>query len=116
MGTASPLDQLTGTVAVAETANRGAVLHYTVTITNPTGAPVSLASCPSYTQSLYDDGKLISNTLRLNCGATGAQIGANSSVTYEMQLAIPASLPAGGAKLSWNLQNGPSVGALIALQ
>jgi hypothetical protein len=115
-GTASPLDQLTGSVTVAETANRGEVLHYSVTITNPTSSPISLATCPAYTQSLYDDGKTVSNTLRLNCGATSAQIDANSSVTFEMQLAIPASLPAGGAKLSWNMQNGPAVGALIALQ
>lgn len=110
------LTQLTGVVAAPDTVNRGDTLRYTVTLSNPTAAPVSLAACPAYTQSFYADGKIVSNTLRLNCAATGTQIAAKSSVTYEMQLPLQADLPAGGAKLSWTLQNGPSVGTLLDLR
>ena len=110
------LSQLSGVVATPDTVNRGDTLRYTVTLSNPTDAPVSLAACPAYTQSFYADGKIVSNTLRLNCAATGAQIAAKSSVTYEMQLPLQADLLAGNAKLSWALQNGPAVGTMLNLR
>lgn len=114
--TVSPLDQLAGTVTAADDAARGATLAYTVTLTNPTGAPVSLASCPAYTQSLYADGKAAVTTLRLNCGAAGGQIPANSSVSFDMQAQVPADFAPGSMKLSWKLEDGPGVGKIVNLR
>ncbi|MFL6673259.1 MAG: DUF4232 domain-containing protein [Massilia sp.] len=110
------LSQLTGTLSAPDEATRGSTLRYTVTLSNPTANPISLASCPAYTQSLYVDGKAADSTMRLNCGAAGAQIAANSSVSFEMQAQVPAELPAGTLKLSWKLQDGPGVGKIISLR
>jgi hypothetical protein len=92
------------------------VLRYTVTLTNPTAAPVSLAACPAYTQSVYADGKSLDTTQRLDCGAAGGQIAANASVSFDMQVAVPAELGAGSGKLSWKLEGGPGVGKMIGLR
>jgi hypothetical protein len=86
-----------------------------VTLTNPTASPVSLAACPAYTQSLYVDGKSHDASLRLNCAAAGGQIPAKGSVSFDMQVAVPADLAAGSGKLSWKLDGGPGVGKMIAL-
>jgi hypothetical protein len=110
------LAQLTGTLNAPDTAARGGVLGYTVTLTNPTAAPVSLAACPAYTQSLYADGKAVDATLRLNCAGAGAQIPANASVSFAMQAQVPADMAGASLKLSWKLQDGPGVGKLIGLQ
>jgi hypothetical protein len=112
----SPLGQLTGTLSASNEAIRGGMLHYTVTLSNPTVNPVSLASCPAYTQTLYADGKAAASTLRLNCGAAGAQIPAKSSVSFDMQVQVPADLAAGDGKLSWKLEDGPGVGKGIDLR
>ncbi|HEX8612782.1 MAG TPA: DUF4232 domain-containing protein [Telluria sp.] len=112
----APLAQLSGVVTAPDHVNRGATVHYMVTLTNPTAASVALSPCPAYTQSFYADGKIVSNTMRLNCAASGAQIAANSSVSFEMQLPLHADLPAGAAKLSWVLDQGPSVGTLLNLR
>jgi hypothetical protein len=112
----SSLNQLTGTLRAPDDATRGSTLHYIVTLSNPTGNPISLASCPTYTQSLYADGKAADSTLRLNCVAAGAQIAANASVSFDMQAQVPADLAPGNLKLSWKLQDGPGVGKIINLR
>jgi hypothetical protein len=112
----SPLNQLTGTLSAPDEATRGSALHYTVTLSNPTGSPISLAACPAYTQSMHADDKAADSILRLNCSAAGAQIAANSSVSFEMQAQVPAELAAGNLKLSWKLQDGPGVGKIINLR
>jgi hypothetical protein len=111
----SPLAQLIGTLSLADGVTAGGVSHYTVTLTNPTNSAIPLSPCPSYTQSVSAGGASSSATLQLNCAASGNQIAANSSVTYDMQLNVPANLKGGNAKLSWKLQDGPSVGTLISL-
>lgn len=113
---ASPFGALTGSVDAPDEASRGATLHYVVTLSNPTAAPVSLAACPAYTQSLYSDGKAVDITLRLNCGQAGAQIAANSSISFAMQAQVPAALASGTLKLSWTMEGGPGVGKLINLR
>jgi hypothetical protein len=110
------LNQLTGTLSAPDEVSRGGILRYIVTISNPTGNPVSLASCPAYTQSLFADGKAAESTLRLNCSAAGAQIDANGSVSFEMQAQVPADFAADSVKLSWKLHDGPAVGKLIDLR
>ncbi|MDB5950943.1 MAG: hypothetical protein JWR65_2798 [Massilia sp.] len=109
------LSELSGTLEAPDEASRGGALHYVVTLSNPTAAPVSLAACPAYTQSLYSDGKAIDTTLRLNCGPAGAQIAANSSVSFDMQAQVPGTFASGSLKLSWKLEGGPGVGKLIDL-
>jgi hypothetical protein len=115
MQAAGAISQLTGAISAPDEAGRGAVLRYTVTLTNPTASPVSLAACPAYTQSLYADGKSADSTMRLNCGGAGGQIPAHASVSFDMQVPVPASLAAGSGKLSWKLDGGPGVGKMIAL-
>jgi hypothetical protein len=115
MQAAGAISQLTGAISAPDEASRGAVLRYTVTLTNPTASPVSLAACPAYTQSLYADGKSADSTMRLNCGGAGGQIPAHASVSFDMQVPVPASLAAGSGKLSWKLDGGPGVGKMIAL-
>jgi hypothetical protein len=113
---ASPLRQLAATLgAPAETA-RGGTLRYTVTLSNPTANPVSLSACPSYTQTLYVDGREAASTLRLNCAAAGGQIPPRSAVSFEMLAPVPAGLAAGSAKLSWKLEDGPGAGTLIGVR
>lgn len=112
----SPLGQLTGTLSAPNEAVRGGTLHYTVTLSNPTVNPVSLAACPAYTQTVYADGKAAASTLRLNCGGAGAQVAAKSSVSFDMQVQVPADLAAGNGKLSWKLDGGPGVGKAIDLR
>ena len=110
------VSQLTGSISAPDEASRGGLLRYTVTLSNPTASPVSLSACPSYTQSVWADGKSSDTTLRLNCAAAGGQIPANGSVSFDMQLAVPAELAAGNGKLSWKLEGGPGVGKMIGLR
>jgi hypothetical protein len=110
------LSQLSGSLSAPDEASRGGLLRYTVTLTNPTASPVSLAACPSYTQSVWAEGKSADSTLRLNCAAAGSQIPANGSVSFDMQLQVPAELAAGNGKLSWKLDGGPGVGKMIGLR
>ena len=110
------LEQLNAAVTVGSPPGAGETMRYTVTLSNPTGAAITLSPCPTYTESLYVNGVAASSTWMLNCGASGSQIAANASVTYEMQLAVPAKMQAGDAKLSWQLHDGPAVGALTSLR
>jgi hypothetical protein len=113
---AAPMNQLAGSLSVPGEATRGATLHYTVTLSNPTANLVSLASCPAYTQSLYADGKSTASTLLLNCAAAGASIPANSSVSFDMQVPVPHDLTSDSLKLSWKLQDGPALGKIVHLR
>lgn len=110
------LSQLNGSLSAPDEASRGGLLRYTVTLSNPTASPVSLASCPSYTQSVWSDGKSADTTLRLDCAAAGGQIPAKGSVSFDMQMAVPAGLAPGNGKLSWKLDGGPGVGKMIGLR
>jgi hypothetical protein len=109
------ISQLAGSISAPDEASRGGLLRYTVTLSNPTAMPVSLAACPSYTQSVWAEGKSVDSTLRLNCAAAGSQIPANGSVSFDMQMPVPAELAAGNGKLSWKLDGGPGVGKMIGL-
>lgn len=94
------VSQLGGSISAPDEASRGGLLRYTVTLNNPTASPVSLAACPSYTQSVWAEGKSSDTTQRLNCAAAGGQIPANGRVSFDMQVAVPAELAAGNGKLS----------------
>ena len=107
-----PIDSLSATLEAPPTVARGAVLTYQVTLVNQSPASVALSPCPSYTETLG----AVQQTLVLNCQA-GASIAGNASVTYQMQLTVPASAPPGDTKLSWTLEvpEGPVAGTVITL-
>ncbi|MFN2614282.1 MAG: hypothetical protein ABR552_05615, partial [Actinomycetota bacterium] len=62
----------------------------------------SFAPCPAYTESIADlDGK-VAASYSLTCdGAESVRAG--SSVTFEMNLTLPAGIPAGNGRLVWQL-------------
>jgi hypothetical protein len=107
-----PLSSLSATLDAPQTAARGAVLSYQVTLVNQSPASVTLSPCPSYTQVLGT----VQRTLVLNCQAA-TSIAASASATFQMQLTVPASAPPGDTKLSWTLEvpDGPVAGAVITV-
>ncbi|TMC02225.1 MAG: hypothetical protein E6J41_30715 [Chloroflexi bacterium] len=112
-----PLDSLSATLDAPQTVARGAVLTYQVTLANQSPVPVALSPCPSYTEVLGGGGPgAAQRTLVLNCPA-GATIAAGASVTYKVELAVPASTPAGDTKLTWTLEvpDGPVAGTVITV-
>ena len=114
----TPASGLSATLDAPATASAGSTYLYTVTLTNPTASDISLATCPSYTEGLNQGGTTVAEqTLLLNCAAAPS-IPANSSLTFEMHLAVPSTLSAGAFKLSWSLQvpHGASVGQGVDIQ
>ena len=110
------LRELTGAITAPESVTRGETLRYTVTLTNPTNAAIKLAPCPSYTQSLYTEGRTQNSTYLLNCVGAAGQIPARSSVSFAMEAAVPADMTGPGMKLSWSLPDSLSAGAIIPLK
>ncbi len=110
-----PVDSLPVKVTVSPlpTIAPGAVLNYTVTLTNesPYDKPINLGFlCPSYSERLFLPGSPtgIETTLALNCAAAGWLAG-RASETFEMRLPIQSDAPGGTATLVWQLgQRGPS--------
>ncbi len=94
----------------------GAVLHYTITLSNPTKTPITLQPCPGYSEGIYASGLVIRRSFALNCDAVHA-IGADEHVRYAMELAVPSRAAAGVAKFSWGLNdpNGPFAGRIIRI-
>lgn len=47
----------------------------------------------------------------------GASIAANGSVTYDIELSVPASAPPGDTKLTWTLDvpDGPVTGTVVTV-
>ena len=106
-GSRSPLNVLTATIAIPATLTAGATASYTVTLRNPSRAPVRLTPCPSYTEYLgvfTGPGKHLYQERHyyLNCAAI-RQIAAHRSVTFAMRIPVPAQ--AGQAKFDWQLQD-----------
>lgn len=117
---ADPVDTLPMTVVLSAlpTTAPGAVLDYTVTLTNisPVDKPLPLAAlCPSYVERLFlpGGGASLDTTRLLNCQRAGT-LAAGASVTFEMRLTIPLSAPSGTAGITWQLgQRGPAAKALF---
>jgi len=106
---ASPL---LATIHAPAAARRGATLAYTITLVNPTDAAYPLDPCPSYTEYLttFDAERTFANArnYRLNCLGL-ASIPPRSSITFEMQLDVPATQFLGDAKFGWYLDvTGPN--------
>lgn len=114
----APGTPATATVRVQMPASvrAGTVLHYTITLSNPTKTPITLQPCPGYSEGIYASGLVIRRSFALNCDAVRA-IGAHEHARYAMELAVPSRAAAGVAKLSWSLNDpsGPSVGRIIRI-
>jgi hypothetical protein len=98
---------LTATITAPSAARAGMTLSYQITLSNPTGKPFALSPCPSYAEYLGGvGGGNVTQYFYLNCAAA-LSIPANGSVTFQMELAVPASMqPMAGAKLDWQIQGG----------
>jgi hypothetical protein len=82
---------------------RGSTLAYQVTLTNRDIGSYRLDPCPDYNQFLGR--KDVVASYQLNCQPVGA-IAPGGRVTFQMQLAIPASTATGPTRLSWALLDG----------
>lgn len=101
------------------TVRAGTTLHYQLTVTNPTDTPISLKNCPAYTEELgnLDTGRDPGRTTasyQLNCAAAQA-IPAQASITFQMQLPVPAHDAGHTLELAWHWRGGthatPSISA-----
>lgn len=93
-------------LSLPERAQDAERVSYTVTLTNPTGAPVSLRPCPTYTYSLaIADGTGSSSRGRLPCEDLPVELAARSAVGLVGQLHLPALSSEGSsqAAVSWQI-------------
>jgi Protein of unknown function (DUF4232) len=85
----------------------GATIHYTVTLTNVSGAPLDLrafadgSSCPTYEELLAQASPTTPLAFTLNCSSLGL-IAPGASVTFAMQMPT-TGLRAGSYTLFWVL-------------
>jgi hypothetical protein len=86
-----------------DTVKAGSTLTYYVTIHNDSSKAYDLALCPDYTEML--GAKQAVEEYQLNCSHVGA-IDPGDSATFQMELAIPSTLPAGASTLTWGLIDG----------
>jgi hypothetical protein len=82
---------------------RGATLAYQVTLTNRDHGSYRLDPCPDYNEFLGR--KDVVASYQLNCQPVGA-IAPGQRVTFQMQLAIPATTATGPNRLIWALSDG----------
>jgi hypothetical protein len=82
---------------------RGSTLVYQVTLTNRSARDYRLDPCPDYNELLARKEPLAS--YQLNCQPV-AQLAPGERVTFQMQLAIPATTVTGPNKLVWALLDG----------
>lgn len=115
---------LTARITAAATARPGEDFWYKVTLTNPTASAFVLRPCPAYEEYVFPipprrqtlrPGQFVVRNCHLNCADAG-EIGAHSSVTFQMRLQLPAGLPVGWpAKFVW-LMHGGGPGASAPLR
>lgn len=96
--TVLPASSLQPIVSLPERVVVGQVMHFTVALLDNYAVPISLDPCPVYTirvsiltTSGHEDGQLI-QAYTLNC-APVKTIAPKSSVTFDMQVPIPADAP-----------------------
>jgi uncharacterized protein DUF4232 len=90
-------------VHVPASVRRGATLAYQVTLTNRDHRRYRLDPCPDYNEFLGR--KDVVASYQLNCRPVGA-IAPGERVTFQMQLAIPATTVTGPNRLIWALLDG----------
>jgi hypothetical protein len=96
---------------------RGAPGHFSVTITNTTGAPVSFTPCPTYRIFLVPDQGTAPERL-LNCAgvaaAAGTKLQDGQAITLDMVYTPASTDPTGDQQLEWVWQS-PSGYQALAL-
>jgi hypothetical protein len=95
----------------------GDTLRYTVVLNNPTASSVSLANCPSYTETLgYPNNQDLS--FMLNCDRVTV-IPPGKKVVYAMEFRVPSNAVTGPAKFNWHLNvpdgSFPGGGGVLAI-
>jgi hypothetical protein len=100
------LSPLTVRLQAPASARAGDTLRFTVSITNPTRAAIRLSPCPAYEVGISTARPA---AYELNCSTP--VIGAGQTRSYDMQYTVPASTPAGPAKIGWFLLNSTRTGA-----
>jgi Protein of unknown function (DUF4232) len=103
-----PLAALTVKLNSPASAKAGQTIRFTVTLTNPTSHEVRFSGCPSYEIGISSTRAWV-RAYRLNCAQPA--IRAHESASYEMQYTVPASTPAGTAKIGWFLLDPARTGA-----
>jgi hypothetical protein len=89
------------TLSLPDHVRAGQTLHYQVIVTNASGAPFHFhGECPGYTEDASRTGHKNVANHELNCSGVG-WLGPNESVTFAMQLDIPADTPPGPGTLRW---------------
>ncbi len=112
-----PLSNLRPAINAPQSATRGTVLTYHVTIRNASATSIDYSPCPSYTEGVSNNaGPILERTLLLNCSVAGS-IGPGATLVYEMKLLLPSSMSPGATKLFWHLEvpDGQSAGAVISV-
>lgn len=103
------LASLTATVSAPATIVVGAVLRYSVTLTNPTTTAVPFSPCPDFIQRLDVIPSKHATTVgfrgTLNCGQAPNTISPGESVTFDYELDTTGQIP-GPGRLTWNLLDG----------
>lgn len=96
-----PLDVLTATLVLPETARAGQQLTYEVDLRNPTVHAVGLEPCPAYVESASTPTP-VKKVYSLNC-APVATLAAGHTARFAMQIPIPTDTPVGPVHISWGL-------------
>lgn len=83
----------------------GQTLNYQVTLTHATDFAVPLSPCPTYAVALKDvlvqhDPHAASSSGQLSCAASPANVAAQASITYDLQLDV-SGVPTGPRRLVW---------------
>jgi Protein of unknown function (DUF4232) len=91
------------TIAAPASVRRGSVLQYTVTLSNHGDQPYQLNPCPDYIEFL--GGKVARYVYALNCAPVSA-IAPAASVTFAMEMTIPATVATGPSGITWALSDG----------
>jgi hypothetical protein len=92
------------TLKLPATVKPGTTLHYQVILTNASGAPFRFHECPSYTEDASRPGSKLLANYQLNCGGIG-WLPPDGSVTFDMQLEIPAGTAQGPGYLRWDMRS-----------
>jgi hypothetical protein len=87
--------------SVPDTLVAGQTLHYQVTITNASSAPIPFDTCPAYDEGFTPD---VMVSYLLNCGPVG-RLEAGASVTFAMEFTVRPfpKAPIGQQKFLWRL-------------
>lgn len=115
--TRTAVSTLKPSIVAPQSVARGSTLTYQVRISNRSSTAIALSPCPSYTHGLgITAANATQRTVLLNCDAASA-VGAATTLTYEMKVQVPASMPVGQTKLFWKLEvpDGALAGATISI-